>query len=125
MSDFAAATVIIENAKEEVLLLKRGATAPWMPGKWNLPGGGPDEAETPMDTATREALEETGLAVNILRYVAKEWVEGDGWVYTYHTKVFTGTVTLDPENSEYAWVAKSKLRNYDIVPGIQKALRLV
>ena len=48
-----AAVVIVRNNK--ALILQRGYTAPWMPGKWNLPGGGIDQGETPIKAAKREA----------------------------------------------------------------------
>ena len=49
----SAAVVVVDGDK--ALLLKRGNTAPWMPNKWNLPGGMIDPGETAIQAATREA----------------------------------------------------------------------
>ena len=57
--------VIFEEDKKEVLLIKRRDIPVWV-----LPGGGIDPGETPEHAAVREALEETGLQVEILRKVA-------------------------------------------------------
>lgn len=54
--------VIVDG--DRVLLIKRGA--PPRVGQWSLPGGGQELGETHVETAQREALEETGLAVEIL-----------------------------------------------------------
>ena len=46
-----------------VMLVRRGID-PWR-GAWDLPGGFCDADEHPADTARREVLEETGLAIEI------------------------------------------------------------
>lgn len=48
--------------EESRLLLVRRAMNPER-GKWSLPAGFVDQGEDPRETATREALEETGLVV--------------------------------------------------------------
>ena len=52
---------VVENGR---LLLVKRAMNPER-GKWSLPAGFVDQGEDPKETATREALEETGLIVQI------------------------------------------------------------
>jgi 8-oxo-dGTP pyrophosphatase MutT (NUDIX family) len=56
--------VAIPNHNGEILVLKTHD------GKWCLPGGWADVGEAPFDTARRETLEETGLAIIPLGYIA-------------------------------------------------------
>jgi 8-oxo-dGTP diphosphatase len=58
----AAAAVII-NERNEVLLIRRGHEP--AKGKWSLPGGSVQPAETPAKAAVREVREETGLEVEL------------------------------------------------------------
>ena len=57
--------VIFNEAKDQVLLLKRRDIPVWV-----LPGGGIEPGESPEKAAQREAEEETGLKVEIARKVA-------------------------------------------------------
>ena len=119
-----SACVIIENELEELLFLRRGPTAPWKPGWWNLPGGEAKAGESPEIAAAREALEETGLTVADMRLAGVELVNKEP-VYTFHTRSYSGTLRLSWENTEYRWVAKKDLSRFQIVPGIQQALMRV
>ena len=50
-----------KDSDPKILVLKRGMTAPWKPGAWNLPGGIHEEGESVLKTAIRELEEETGI----------------------------------------------------------------
>lgn len=62
------AIVFILNANNEVLLYRRINT--WYePNKLALIGGNVDDNETPVETAKREALEETGITINSIEHL--------------------------------------------------------
>ncbi|MBA2728076.1 MAG: NUDIX domain-containing protein [Parachlamydiaceae bacterium] len=62
----SVSTIIFDEKRQSVLLIKRRDVAAWV-----LPGGGVDENETSDAAAVREAFEETGLQVAIIRKVAE------------------------------------------------------
>jgi len=115
----AAATVIEKDG--EVLLLKRGSTAPWMPGKWNLPGGNLEPGENAAKAAKREAGEEIGLKLSALRKLQKLSILG-GEVTYFHATKFSGKPKLGWESSEFRWVPLEKAVHYDLIPGVGQAL---
>lgn len=55
-------TKLVLTCGPAILVLRRDdiPTIPW-PGFWDLPGGGLDPGETPVDCGLRELREETGL----------------------------------------------------------------
>ena len=120
-----SACCIIENESGQVLLLQRGDTAPWMPGKWNLPGGGVDEGESPAAAAAREAMEEVSLTVSSLKLVVKSGIPGlpNEELYVFHTTKWVGTPRIDHESKAWAWVDKAKAASYDLVPPLSKILK--
>lgn len=119
MSEFAA--VIVERNGDEILLLKRGPTAPWLPNKWNLPGGEVDPGETPEGAAIREAAEEVSINVADLFLVGTFSIP-EGEVWFYRTSVFNGTPVAGWENPEFRWVSKAEALKMDLVPGVKEAI---
>jgi len=119
----SVATFII-NSKNEILILQRGSTAPWMPNKWNLPGGIIDKNESKIHTAIRECKEETNLIIdNLVELVS--YTDPDFIITFYYTKQFIGDVIIDWESKDYKWVNKKDLLTYDFVPYIKNAIKLL
>src|SRR5215210_3229513 len=108
-----AAAVLLErqtdDAAEPSILLLQRAVEPGL-GAWDLPAGYLDQGESFELAARREALEESGIEVELL-----------GLTGVYHspaanavTAVFRGRasdpaspVRMDHESSDHAWVARS------------------
>jgi len=119
MTKTVAATIIQRG--DSVLLLKRGPTAPWMPGKWNFPTGGVEDDEAVVEAAIRETQEEAGLAVNYLTKVITLNMPTATVTY-FHTFDSEGEPTLNYESSEYQWVPIREVSAMDVIPGVTSAL---
>ena len=126
--------IIVDN-KDRILVLMRGATDPWKPGWWDLPGGHLDGNETPIEGAIREAEEECGLTVRNLQKVEMKPM-GRVLKYFFVTRDYDGSVSLKPnpetdiiEHDEYKWMSIEELSQIrkSIVPIliIRRALSLV
>lgn len=62
-----ATSAIILDEDDQILFLRRSKTDDFMPGSWDIPGGGLDYGEEPEAGLRREVMEETGLKIEILR----------------------------------------------------------
>ena len=112
-------SVIVEDPRGRVLLLQRGPTDPWMPGRWNLPGGGVEPGESPVEAAMRETREETSLRVYALSPLARI-----GGLDVFRADYWTGRVRLtDGEHSRSAWVPREIAWTWDLVPRHAVVLR--
>ena len=65
-----AAGVVILNGQGDILLVReKGDGKQRKAGLWHIPSGTVEEGENPQDTALREAYEETGLRVRLLKFL--------------------------------------------------------
>lgn len=66
-----AGGVVILNGHGDILLVRELGVPGQMEkaGLWHIPSGSVEEGENPQDTAVREAYEETGLRVRLVRYL--------------------------------------------------------
>ena len=134
------AAVIIKDRK--VLILQRGETAPWMPCKWNLPGGMVDAGETNDEAVVREIEEETNIVISKKDVVSMGYFDGGSYMletfkaYTNSNKLPDGSFdsnlrkSLLPiseelgfsESMDYAWITKEEIDNYSFVPTVEDTL---
>ncbi len=63
--EIPSVSILVFDARDRVLLVKHAEV-----GAWTTPGGALEPHEVPADAAVREAWEETGLEVEILRVLA-------------------------------------------------------
>ncbi len=120
----SVATAIF-NESGQVLILRRGSTAPWMPGKWSLPGGVVDPGEGLRQAAIREAVEETTLRVRSASSLAVLDHAPEGWAAAFFVSgpgEWSGEVKLDYENDAYAWISASEIGGYSFIPTVKEAL---
>lgn len=119
------ATVAVINSEKKLLLLRRGSTAPWMPGHYCLPGGKVEHNEELIECAIRELGEETGIFIVDNNYLTPFTVRyGSG----YNKIIFTITmnnpvVILNWEHDHYVWVNSFDITNLNIVPGLNTTIK--
>ena len=102
MTEFTlGAFAIIFDENERVLLSHRRDI-----DAWNLPGGGVESGETPVEAVIREVTEETGLEVAVDRLVGVYTnTRRDDIVFTFVCHVTGGALRLTEESSNHGYCA--------------------
>jgi len=101
---FSAA--VIFNEKKQILLVKLTYQR-FHP--WGVPGGGLDYGEQPADAVVREIFEETGITVEVERFLlAKTWTPARVGLY-YLCRIKEGEFQPSDEVSEIGYFSKDNL----------------
>jgi 8-oxo-dGTP diphosphatase len=103
----AVAFLIVRDGR--LLMIRRSATREHAPGEWECGSGRIEAGETPQDAVRREAREETGLEVEIVRPVdAFHYYRGpareEAIAIAFHCRVGGGDVRLSDEHDAAQWV---------------------
>jgi 8-oxo-dGTP pyrophosphatase MutT (NUDIX family) len=115
---------VISN--NQILVLRRGKTAPWMPGKYCLPGGKLESNESLIECAARELLEETSINCSIENIDSYEVHYRNGYSKTvFITKIHNPIVILNWEHDGYEWIDNLTYSNYLLVPGLQTTIKKI
>ncbi len=112
---FGAAGLLVVAPGPLVLLQHRAA---WSHhgDTWGVPGGARGSVETAVQTALREAFEETGLDQAGLEVLKEHPDDHGGWTYTTvvaRADAPLSVHSLDPESTDVRWVP---LRDVDSLP---------
>ncbi len=129
----AYAVVVAEGA----LLLTQLSGTTGAGGRWNLPGGGLDPGESPVQAVLREVAEETGQVVDgvrLLDVMTQHWVGRSGrGVEDYHAVRLLHTARCDRptrpvvhdvggSTSDARWVPLAELGSVPVVASVPVAL---
>ena len=95
-----------------MFVLRRGPGDPWLPGRWNLPGGVAEDGETIEAAARRECLEEAG--VEPLEIIPLGVFHADCCVHAFTCSVWSGLEPriTDDESDDSAWVSGPEGRDW-------------
>lgn len=112
----SAATFVLTQGR--VLLTRRSDN-----GNWSMPGGAHDLGESLSDTAVRETLEETGIAVrltgvagiytdprHVVHYTSDDEVRQE-FTVVYRAEYISGEPTTSSETTEVRWIAGTEIAN--------------
>jgi len=111
----ALAIIMMGN---EVLIQRRPSSADHLPDVWEFPGGKVEAHETPANAAIREAREEVGLNIEILRVLTPidwDYAERSVTLYPFEARVVAGKAV------GARWVARQELDAADF-PDANRAL---
>ena len=110
----SAVVVLVDNADKTLILLRPGE-ARWAPHKWGYPGGKIEGGETPYDAAVRETAEETTLEAKNLKPLKLATPKS---IVAYYTRDYSGTVEIDHEHNDWAWVSRGEIEGYELAPQV-------
>lgn len=115
---------VISN--KQILVLRRGQTAPWMPGRYCLPGGKLESNESLIECAARELLEETSISCSIQNIDSYEVNYQNGYSKTvFITKIHNPSVILNWEHDNYEWIDDITYSNHLLVPGLRTTIKKI
>lgn len=119
----ACAGGFIKNKFGEILFVKRSKNDSFLPGNWELPGGGVEYGENIETTLRREIKEECGLDVEVgFPMAVSDYYMKDDKKDTQRVEIVflcklvnpTRTIILSHEHSEYKWVSPNKINNLEL-----------
>ncbi|HUI01832.1 MAG TPA: NUDIX hydrolase [Nitrososphaerales archaeon] len=117
--------VVLKGKK--LLILKRKEDDDTYPGVWDCVGGHFEEGESAEQCMLREAREEAGQAMKIVKGGPLiEYLDAYGRAVAvpFILRPDPRRKVVPTEHSEFRWVALKSLKDYEIVPDLAEALRL-
>jgi len=110
----------IRNKFSEILFVRRSENDSFLPGSWELPGGGVEYGENVEKTLRREIKEECGLDVKVGFPIAvsdyymqddKKEIQRVEIIFLCKLLNPAQTVVVSREHSEYKWVPSNKINS--------------
>ncbi len=117
--------VVLDRGR--LLVLKRKQDEDTYPGFWDCVGGHFEKGESAEECMLREAKEESGQNMKILRVGPLiEYLDdyGRAVAVPFILRADPKEEILPTEHSEFKWVRLSEVPKYNIVPDLAKALEL-
>ena len=116
---------------EKLLILKRSDKVQSMKGLWAGISGIIEKNEEPLKRAKIEIFEEVGIiedkitlvrSVKEMRINSPQYENHEWEIFPFLFEAKNPIIKLNWENSEFKWINKEELKNYETVPSLQKVL---
>jgi len=122
-----AVRLILSDKEGRVLFVKR-AHSSYAEGSWCLPGGKIDYGKTVEQAVIEELKEETSLTCDqaIFLFYQDSLPLNPGEVHCinmYFECVYSGTVSLNEESSDYAWIGPPDFEKYTVAFGNDRGIK--
>lgn len=137
-------TTAIIYKRGRFLITRRNLTKKAFPGRWTVPGGGleiDDYVNTKPTTRNkiwyfalannlrREVKEETGVEIGKIKYLLDlAFIRPDNTpviTLSFYAPWKKGTVRLNEESIDYAWIGVGEVKKYDLIEGIGTEIKMV
>jgi 8-oxo-dGTP diphosphatase len=108
---------------DEILLIQRGSSLGR--GRWSLPGGKLEVAETPDQAAHRELLEETGVVADLSRHVEDFTIELSDVIYViscFTGPYVSGVAEAGSDAQAVVWTDWRSVDDFALAPNILEAV---
>jgi 8-oxo-dGTP diphosphatase len=119
-----AISAIILDDDDQILFLRRSRNDDFMPGSWDIPGGGLDYGEEPEEGLKREIMEETGLQIEIIKILTvSTYFMGEAQridVTFLCRAIDSHRLKLSSEHDYYEWVWIDRLNSLTLNKYIQQ-----
>ncbi len=133
-SDKAPVLICFVKYQDKVLLLKRSNKVRTYKGLWNSVTGYLDEFRPLEEKAKEELHEEVGITPSMIKHIKlgmpyelKDTSINKVWIiFPILVELnIKPTIKLDWEHAEHKWIYPSKLKDFDIVFGLDKTMARV
>ncbi|EKE16422.1 MAG: NUDIX hydrolase [uncultured bacterium] len=130
-SDIAPVVTVLVKVDDEFLLLKRSDKVRAYQGKWNTIAGYLDEIKSVQDKALEEISEELGIVKDLVKnikvakyYEFNDEAIGKTWIINPVLVELKKKpkIKLDWEHTEYRWLKKENIKDFDIVSNLDDTL---
>lgn len=109
MEERRAVVALINHNGKILLGRKRDGTEGLLSGKWHIPGETLEEGESDEEGLVRGMMEEAGITIKVLRYLAYHHTPKQTLVKWYECEALTFDIRAGSDLSEVRWVSRGEV----------------